>query len=307
VVNARRLLIAVPVLVALAVAVFLLVDREDATATTPKAVLLETEAPAAGSDVGVRQGQVARDFSAALPDGTDVRLSELRGTPVIVNFWATWCTSCLAEMPDLKAVQDEFGAEQVEVLAVNSGESFGDAGEFMRWLDAPDFLFAFDPSLAVTDAYGVVGLSHTVFVDADGVITSTYTGQLTADLMREYTRDAIASTISAEAPFKLRLPGTVEARNSTLVVEETAAGEVRISGRRLRCDDTFCAAPAVDALREQGAIIDLTSTLEADPPSVLVEFDAVSIDARGVGEALAALVDGLEDPLYQHPIVVEVE
>jgi hypothetical protein len=146
-----------------------------------------------------------------------------------------------------------------------------------------------------------------VFVDADGVITSTYTGQLTPDLMREYTRDAIASTISAEAPFKLRLPGTVQARDSTLVVEGSAPGEVRISGRRLRCDDTFCASPAVDALRKQDGIIDITSTLEADPPSVLVTFDTASIEARSVGEALAALVDELEDPLYQHPLEIEVE
>jgi thiol-disulfide isomerase/thioredoxin len=224
---------------------------------------------------------------------------------VVVNFWATWCTSCLAEMPDLKAVQEEFGPENVTVLAVNSGESFEDAEEFLEWLDAPEFVAVFDPSLAVTDAYGVVGLSHTVFVDADGVIRSTYTGQLTPDLMREYVQDALDASTSAEAPFKLRLPGTVEARTSVLRVEVIADGEVAISGRRLRCDDSFCASDALDLLRPLPGITAIGTDLAADPPTVTIEFEGATTNARAVAEALASLLAQMGDPLYQHPITIE--
>lgn len=303
-ISFRRLVIAVPVLAVLAVALFFLLDREDATATTPRAVLLETQ-PVNEVSVGVQKEQTARDFTAALPDGRTVKLSDLRGKPVVLNFWATWCTSCLAEMPDLKAVQQEYGTENVTVLAVNSGESFRDAEEFLEWLDAPDFVAAFDPSLAVTDAYGVVGLSHTVFVDADGVIRSTYTGQLTPDLMREYVRDALDAATSADAPFKLRLPGTVEARTSVLVVEETADGEFTITGRRLRCDDTFCASDALDPLRPLAGIVAIRSDLAADPPSVVIEYEAGVTNPSAVAEALASLLDQMGDPLYQHPITIE--
>lgn len=295
-----------PVLAALAIALFVLLDREDATATTPRAALLET-APVTETRVGVRKEQTARDFRASAPDGNVVQLSDLRGKPVVVNFWATWCASCLAEMPDLKAVQQEFGPDNVAVLAVNSGESFEDAAEFIGWLDATDFIHAFDPSLVITDAYGVVGLSYTVFVDADGVIRSTYTGQLTPDLMREYVKDAIASTTSAEAPFKLRLPGTVEARTSVLRVEQTAAAELTVSGRRLRCDDSFCASDALDLLRTQPGIGAISSNLEADPPSVTIGYEPAVTSPGRIAEALASILQQQGDPLYQQPITIEYD
>ena len=98
----------------LAVGLFLLLRQNDAAATTPRAALADTAA-VGEAKAGVVKGSTARDFTATTADGGTVRLSDLRGKPVVINFWATWCTSCLVEMPELKAVQAEFGAENVAV------------------------------------------------------------------------------------------------------------------------------------------------------------------------------------------------
>ena len=304
VINLRRLLISAPVLVAVLAGVYVLMRATDATATTPKAVLLETP-PVAGTDAGVVKGKAARDFTATTPDGASVRLSDLRGKPVVINFWATWCTSCLAEMPELKDVQQEFGAENVHVVAVNSGESKGTAKEFLDFLDAPDFTAVFDPSLAVTDAYGVIGLSHSVFIDASGVIRATYTGQLSKELMREYIVAASAGTTTGEPPFKFRLPGSVEARTSVLLVEEVDGEAATFMSKRLRCDDSFCAAAAVDALAKQAGVLRIERDLGADPPSITVRFAPEVVTLEELARALAALIEGAEDPLYQQAVEIE--
>jgi len=304
VINWRRLVLAAPVLVALAFGLVVLLRASDATATTPKAVLLETP-PVAGGGAGVVKGRAARDFTATTPDGGSIRLSDLRGKPVVINFWATWCTSCLTEMPELRDIQQEFGAENVHVLAVNSGESKAAAQEFLEFLEAPDFKTVFDPSLAVTDAYGVIGLSHSVFIDATGVIRATYTGQLSKDLMREYIEAASAGTTTGEPPFKFRLPGSVEARTSVLLVEEIEHGVARFTSKRLRCDDSFCGAPAIDALAAQPGILAIDRDLEADPPAITVTFEPQVMPLSRLGESLASLIEQQEDPLYQQPVTIE--
>jgi peroxiredoxin len=300
----RRLLVAVPVLILLAGVAFVLVRDDDAVATTPRARLLDTAA-VAGAEPGVIRGRTARDFIAAKADGETVSLSEFRGRPVVLNFWATWCTSCLAEMPDLRDVQHEFGAQRVAVIALNSGEDASDTKDFIDGLEAGDFTYAYDPSLAVTDAYGIVGLSHTVFVDSAGIIRATYVGQMTPDLMREYVAAALAATNAGDPPFKLRLPGAVEARSSVFVVDDVDDETVRISSRRLRCDDSFCATPAFEGLASMPGIVAVEPDAVADPPAVVVRFEENEQSHKQVASALAQEVALLGDPLYEHAITFE--
>lgn len=297
----RRALVALPVLVAVAAGAYVLLPW-GADASTPRAMLADT--PASGeTKAGVRKGELARDFAGKGPDGADVRLSDLRGKPVIINFWATWCGSCVAELPDFKAVQDELGAENLHVVAVNAGEGSGAARAFLNTLHAPDFRVAMDPALVVADAYGVFGMPTSVFLDADGVIRAVYTGQLDKDLMRSYVRAASDGTTTDAPPTKIRLVTTI-AREHTLEVRATGKEAVDLRSKSLRCDETYCAAGAIDVLSSATGVRGVERRVAEDPPRVVVTFERRVTNADEIAARLADALNALGDPLYERPLEV---
>lgn len=301
-INWRRGLIAAPLLALVLAATWWFTVRGDASATTPRAVLLDPPPSAAARDVGVRKGQLARDFMATSPEGETFRLSDLRGKPVVINFWATWCTSCLTEMPHLAEVQREFGPENLHVVAINTGESSAEARRFIERLEPDSFLYGMDPTLALSDAYGVFGLSTSVFVDAEGVIRATYTGQMDQELMREFARAAGAGISAPEPPPKLRLPGTVEARTSILYVSDDGHGRASFESRRLRCDDTYCAREAIDLLARTGGVLATAYDPAHEPPRLDIEFEPQVISLQMLADTLASVLESSGDPLYEQPV-----
>src|SRR5712692_1293115 len=124
--------------------------------------------PAAGSGM-------APGFSLATTDGHRVSLSGLLGRPLVINFWATYCAPCRAEMPML---QSKVGAQATaQLVLVNEGDSASTASAFLSSLGIhqPTLL---DSDLAIGRAYGAIGLPITVFVRADGSIDARQIGQL---------------------------------------------------------------------------------------------------------------------------------
>ncbi len=295
-------MIAGPLLIAAAIAIYVLAPHADAA--TPRATLVVTPA-GADRHGGVHTGDIARDFAGRSPGGDDVRLSDLRGKPAIINFWATWCASCLAEMPDLKSVQDEIGADSIGIVAVNTGERSSTATAFLQTLDAPAFHVVMDPTLNVADAYGVFGLSYSVFVDADGVIRATYAGQLTKELIHQYISATMAKQDAPPAPKRLRLLGNVEARKRALVVRTSGSGAVSFASKSLRCDDNYCASETIDALAATIGVTKVERHLDADPPRVDVTFDRNVLSVDGLTMTLADLLGQLPDPLYQGDLQIE--
>ena len=137
----------------------------------------------ARTDGGIRVGALAPDFSWIGPAGETLRLSALRGRPVVLNFWATWCVPCRTEMPAL----DQMAAEQpdVAILAVDLQEDARTVREFVDRLGLRALVPLLDHDGAVVRGYGVVGLPTTFFVDRDGVIRHVETGgALTAEHLR---------------------------------------------------------------------------------------------------------------------------
>lgn len=95
------------------------------------------------------------------------RLADLRGRAVVLNFWATWCPPCRAEMPSLQQLAEIYGPEQLVVLAVNVGESVRRINQFVQasGLSVPVLL---DPRSEIAQAWGADALPTTVLIDGKG-------------------------------------------------------------------------------------------------------------------------------------------
>ncbi len=117
-------------------------------------------------------GFPAPDFTLPTLGGGTLHLAETRGQPLILNFWATWCPPCRAEMP---ALQEAARLADVTVLAVNQGEGEAQVAQFMQTqaLALPALL---DQDVAVSQLYRVRSLPTTFFIDGDGVIREIVIG-----------------------------------------------------------------------------------------------------------------------------------
>lgn len=134
---------------------------------------------AAGAEVpvGLSVGQRAPDFTVELLDGRTVSLSDFRGRPVLINFWATWCGPCRKEMPDFQTVYDlQGGEDRFVVLAVNFMEARDDVAAFIEGLGVT-FPVALDPDGKINgDLYrsAIPGYPTSLLLDADGIIAAYF-------------------------------------------------------------------------------------------------------------------------------------
>lgn len=130
----------------------------------------------------VRIGSLAPDFTLNTPDNQSVKLSSFRGKPVLLNFWATWCPPCEAELPLLEQTYQANKAKLV-VLGVNMRE---DADTVAVRMDRAGLKYpvVLDGNNTVTDRYGVRVFPTSLFVDKNGVVQRIALGPLTPDIIR---------------------------------------------------------------------------------------------------------------------------
>jgi thiol-disulfide isomerase/thioredoxin len=123
--------------------------------------------------------QMAPLIATTTADGAEFSLQALRGRPVVLNFWATWCAPCVAEMPELQRVQETFG-DSVTVVGINTGES---ATVVREWAAARGITFplVLDPVGAAATDYQLRGQPMTFVINAAGVVTDVLFGPTTAD------------------------------------------------------------------------------------------------------------------------------
>lgn len=131
-------------------------------------------------------GRLAPDFATPMLDGQSVRLSQFRGSPVLVNFWATWCVACRAEMPAIERVWERHRAQGFQVLEVDYQELNQAAmRSFLRDVGV-QFGSALDPDGKIAAAYGVtVGLPDSFFIDRHGVIRVIHLGEMAPDYIEQ--------------------------------------------------------------------------------------------------------------------------
>jgi len=109
--------------------------------------------------------------------GRDVKLSDLRGKVVLVNFWATWCKPCKEEMPAMQASYDKFRDKGFVVLAVNELEDTARVAEHIR-THGHTFEVVMDHNNQVANMYGVVGLPASFLIDPQGIVRERISGSL---------------------------------------------------------------------------------------------------------------------------------
>ncbi len=119
----------------------------------------------------------APDFTVPTLSGTSIRLSDLQGKVVLLNFWATWCVPCRTEMPTLEALYHRYKDRGLEVLAVNL-DMLSTAGveAFVKEVRVT-FRIALDPSWSTAQVYRVVGLPTTYLIDRRGNVAVREVGE----------------------------------------------------------------------------------------------------------------------------------
>ena len=130
------------------------------------------------------QGAPAPDFTLETLDGKTVSLSDYRGQPVVLNFWATWCTPCREEMPLLQETYEAHQDAGLVVLAVNVRETPEAVERFLKEVGV-DFPAVLDPDLVVVERYRVTSLPMTFFIDRDGQLRTLVVGGMSKTILDE--------------------------------------------------------------------------------------------------------------------------
>ena len=182
--SGRQLVLAFVAVIAAAVILVGVTTPLGNTANGPGTVNPQATAYIVGSPPpeGLRVGQTAPEFTVPLPDGTTyelkdlngapVRLADLRGKAVWLDFWATWCPPCQAELPILREMSERYADRGLEVVAVSVQESSpADVAAYAKRYEL-GYTIGFDGSGHIFDAYRGFALPTQFFIDPNGVIAS---------------------------------------------------------------------------------------------------------------------------------------
>ena len=140
----------------------------------------------------VEVGTLAEDFQLKDLEGNTVSLGKLRGSPIMLNFWATWCPPCRLEMPFIQEIHEEWSDMGLVILAVNIGESYSLVSSFMQYYNysMPVLL---DTGRAVAQRYNVGAYPTTFFIDANGIIQDKVIGAFPSkDKLEQYVESIVS-------------------------------------------------------------------------------------------------------------------
>jgi thiol-disulfide isomerase/thioredoxin len=141
-------------------------------------------------------GQQAPDFVLpGLIDGQTLSLKDLKGKVVLLNIWASWCTSCKDEMEDLMAVQEQYGPRGFALVAVNIDNAPSSAVVFLKRLESrtkkkPGFILLYDKDKTVAKDYRQRSMPTSYLIDRQGIVRKIYPGSFSKS-----TLDALKASI----------------------------------------------------------------------------------------------------------------
>ena len=137
-------------------------------------------------------GNLAPDFTLQTVDGRSVTLRDYTadgGTPVVLNFWATWCPPCRVEMPYFENVNDLYAGD-VAVLGLNQAESAAVIADYAR-AHGLTYPLLVDDDMKVNNLYGVLNLPTTIFIDKNGVVREVLIGTISQGVLEDRIADLL--------------------------------------------------------------------------------------------------------------------
>ena len=129
----------------------------------------------------------AMDFKLKDLEGKEVALSDLKGKKVFLNFWATWCPPCKAEMPEIEKLYDETKNSDLVIVSVEIGEPLDTVKSFID-KNKYNFKVLLDSDQSVASKYGIASIPTSYFIDIDGNIVSKKLGAMNIDEMKAYIK-----------------------------------------------------------------------------------------------------------------------
>jgi peroxiredoxin len=132
----------------------------------------------------VKAGHEAPNFRLQQLNGSVMKLSDLKGKAVVLNFWGTWCEPCKAEMPALQKQYDTHKEKGLVVIGVNIGETPVAIQSFVDQYGV-SFPILLDRDLQITKLYRIGPIPTTFFIDRDGEIEEIFVGQMTDTIISQ--------------------------------------------------------------------------------------------------------------------------
>jgi cytochrome c biogenesis protein CcmG/thiol:disulfide interchange protein DsbE len=136
--------------------------------------------PASQPDRRPHPGQMAPDFTLSLLDGSTMALSELRGRVVVVNFWATWCSPCEDELPDLQMVWEKYQEQEVVLVGLAFQEEEAEVRQMASRFGLT-YPLGMDMGDRISTAYFITGVPETFVVGPDGRVAYVHIGPVRAE------------------------------------------------------------------------------------------------------------------------------
>ncbi len=144
-----------------------------------------------------RIGQEAPQFELLGLDGESFQLSDFRGQPVWISFWATWCPPCRAESPDMVTVYEANRDEGLVLIAISIAEGADTVRDYVERVGI-SYTVGLDQSTAVAATYRIVGIPTHLFIDRDGIVREFRIGSMSKGTMEKKVGAIMAPSAAAE-------------------------------------------------------------------------------------------------------------
>jgi peroxiredoxin len=163
-------------------------DTRDTQISSNKSNANSSSNKPTGEPVGINQNSIkmkATHFKLKDLNGNELSLSDLRGKKVFLNFWASWCSPCKAEIPEMEKFYQETKNSDLVIVSVDIGEPLNDVKAFIDQNNY-NFTVLLDSNQKVAAQYGISAIPTSFFIDKEGNIISKHTGPMNTRQMKEY-------------------------------------------------------------------------------------------------------------------------